>query len=686
MVPNAHQRLKRSLTLFVLTSFFLVAIGVVAIIGWCLNISALKSVLPVYATMKFNSALCFIISGLSFLLLTKFNNNSFLKKLLWLLLFGFGCFSLTSFSQDIFHYSAGIDQLFVTDHHPVSQNLPFPGRMSPSTSLCFGFLAISFAGITSRRYMFKNIAQYLLHAITLISFISLTGYLFKVPYSLKFSFFSTMALNTGLGFLLVSIVASLINEELGFTGLFTGNGIGNIVARRLFSGMAVILVITGYISIELQRANFITTEFGVIISTTSLLIIGLFLTRDTVKKMNQLESKRADAENETRLLNKNLEKIILERTDDLRLSNERFLTIFNSNPVCIAITDLDTGKYVDVNPALLDMLGYHGDEVIGQTAAGLKVITTDYRQYMIDSLTRQGFIKNEDAVFKAKNDDLKYCLLSAELLEDRDKKYLMSFVYDITERKIIENNLQETKKHLEILADKLIGQNKQLLGFAHIISHNLRAPVSNLNLLVHLYKESDSETEKEELWGNFETVIGHLNGTLDELLETLKIQEDIAKEREKLSFEKTFNAVKETLIGQIKETNAIINADFTKAREIVYPKIYLESIMLNLISNAIKYKSPERTPEINIKSDNINGELLLSVQDNGLGIDMARHSKNLFGLRQTFHRHSEAKGVGLFITKTQIETMGGEISAESVVDKGTIFKIRFNRNENGVTS
>jgi light-regulated signal transduction histidine kinase (bacteriophytochrome) len=205
--------------------------------------------------------------------------------------------------------------------------------------------------------------------------------------------------------------------------------------------------------------------------------------------------------------------------------------------------------------------------------------------------------------------------------------------------------------------------------------------VANLNLLVNFYKESTTQLEKEELWGNFETVIGHLNTTLDELLETLKIQEDIAKERETLSFEKTFNDVKETLIGQIKETHAIINADFTKAQDIVYPKIYLESIMLNLISNALKYKSPERVPEINIKSDNVNGELMLSVQDNGLGIDMARHKDNLFGLRQTFHRRSDAKGVGLFLTKTQIETMGGEISAESVVDKGTTFKIKFNRNE-----
>ena len=80
-----------------------------------------------------------------------------------------------------------------------------------------------------------------------------------------------------------------------------------------------------------------------------------------------------------------------------------------------------------------------------------------------------------------------------------------------------------------------------------------------------------------------------------------------------------------------------------------------------------------------ITTDNIDGELMLTVQDNGLGIDMARHSKNLFGLRKTFHRHAEAKGLGLFLTKTQVEAMGGEIAANSVVDEGTAFKIIFNK-------
>ena len=666
--------------MFISTGIFILILGAIAVTGWFLHIGVFKSVFPSYATMKFNTGLCFIITGLSFIILIRYD-TLFSKSLFRALLVCFGFLSIISFSQDLFHYSAGVDQLFVTDYNSIVHHLPFPGRMSPSTAVCFSLLAVSLSGIDSKNAIYKNIAQYLLHAITLIAFISLIGYLFKVPYSHKFSFFSTMALNTGVAFLSLSMVASIINYNLGFTRFFTGNGIGNIMARRLFPGMVVTLVVVGYFSIELQRNNYITPEFGVVLSTVTFLLIGLFLILGTLIEMNRIDLKRTEAVNESLQLNKNLEETVLQRTRELKHSNEKFIKMFISNPTCIVITRLDTGEYADANPALIEMLGYAREELIGHTSLELSVVTPAYRQYMVDNMNDKGFMRNEDGVFKDKNNNDKHCIVSAELFEDGDQKYMMSFIYDITERKIIENNLQDTKKSLEILTDKLTNQNKQLLSFAHIISHNLRAPVSNLNLLVHFYKESTTQEEKDELWGNFETVIGHLNSTLDELLETLKIQEDIAKEREALSFEKTFNGIKEILIGQIKQSKAVITTDFSKAREIVYPKIYLESIMLNLISNALKYKSPERIPEITIISDNVAGEAILTVKDNGLGIDMARHSDNLFGLRKTFHRHAEAKGVGLFLTKTQVETMGGEISAESVVNEGSVFKIIFNKTQ-----
>jgi len=677
-IPANHHNLQRPLTPFIGSAIFLIILGILSIIGWLLHVMPLTSVVNNYVTMKFNAALCFMLAGIAFMLLIKYD-TLFLKILFYFFTACFGIIGIVTLSQEAFTYSAGIDQFFVVDYNSIALHSSSPGRMSPATAFCFTTLAISFLGIGSVSVAYRKTAQVILHVITFVAFISIIGYLLKVPNAFKFVFFSSMALNTAVGFLVISVAASGINFNLGITSLFTGVGIGNVVARKLFPRMVIILLLLGYISIKIERAHYVNDELGVVLSTVSFILISLFLLWGTLNEMNALEQKRTNAENEIRLLNKNLEDKVLQRTNDLKQSNERFIKILNSSPTCIAITNIQTGKYVDINPALLEMLCFTQDEVIGHTAAELKIISAEFRLYMVDCLKKQGYIKNEETVLKDKYGNDKHCMLSAEILEYNNEKFMMSFVHNITELKIIENNLKETKQNLEVLTDKLTNQNKQLLSFAHIISHNLRSPVANLNLLIHFYKESTSNEDRNDLWGNFDTVVDHLNITLDELLETLKIQEDVEKERETLSFETIFNSVNETLVGQIRESGAIIKTDFSKCGQVTYPKIYLESILLNLISNAIKYRSPDRVPEIMLETSEIGREVTLTVQDNGLGIDLVRHAKNMFGMRKTFHRHAEAKGLGLFITKTQIEAMGGEISVESKVGEGTKFKVVFNR-------
>ncbi len=239
------------------------------------------------------------------------------------------------------------------------------------------------------------------------------------------------------------------------------------------------------------------------------------------------------------------------------------------------------------------------------------------------------------------------------------------------------SDLKKAKSELRLLTKHLQAKNEQLLNFAHITSHNLRAPVSNLNSLLYLHKESTSQKDKELFFGKFETVVKHLTETLNELVESLKIQEDISKECEVLHFDTIFNKTQETLIGQIMELQALVTCDFSEADTIEYPKPYMESIMLNLFSNAIKYRAPDRIPCIHFQTYQGSSGIVLTVKDNGLGIDLKKHGHKLFGLHKTFHRHPEAKGVGLFLTKTQVEAMGGKISAESEVNQGTTFKIFF---------
>ena len=269
--------------------------------------------------------------------------------------------------------------------------------------------------------------------------------------------------------------------------------------------------------------------------------------------------------------------------------------------------------------------------------------------------------------------------ISLSPLQTEEGLLVSAAIRDITKQKLAESKLIEAKENLEQIAQKLSKQNKQLADFTHITSHNLRAPVANLNSLMELYNMSDSEAERLDLLDKFETVIQHLTLTLNTLVEALKTKiTDTSENLENVDLNDVLKNTNEILSGVILKSGAIVKGDFSKVSAIPYNKVYMESIFLNLVGNAIKYKSETRTPEIFITSEIENKKIKLKFKDNGLGIDLEKHGNKLFGLNKVFHRHPEAKGVGLFMTKTQIEAMGGDISATSAINIGTTFTINFN--------
>ena len=164
---------------------------------------------------------------------------------------------------------------------------------------------------------------------------------------------------------------------------------------------------------------------------------------------------------------------------------------------------------------------------------------------------------------------------------------------------------------------------------------------------------------------------------MNELMETLKVKKETAIERVEIRFKEIFDKVVQSLEGELIQSEALITFDFNECPTIKYSKSYLESIFQNLLNNAIKYRSPKRKPQINVTTSLQEKSIVLRVEDNGLGIDMDKFRDKLFGLHKTFHEHQDARGVGLFLVKTQIEALGGSIDAESEIDKGTTFIIRF---------
>jgi len=247
---------------------------------------------------------------------------------------------------------------------------------------------------------------------------------------------------------------------------------------------------------------------------------------------------------------------------------------------------------------------------------------------------------------------------------------------DITKLKRAEAKLKKKLIERTLMIAQISKQKKQLEEFCQIIAHNLRSPLTNLIQLNEMIQESNDNDEKTNYIKFQKDVIDLLHKTFEELVTSTQVRMDQTIKRSKINLEKyTIKALK-ILNEVIVKTDTEITYDFSEINKIEYSKKYLMNIFINLIGNAIKFHSPERTPKIHIKSYIKKGWIYVDVSDNGLGIDLKKNGDDLFKLHKTFHNHTHAKGYGLFITKTQIEAMGGSISAESSPNNGSVFSIK----------
>lgn len=248
----------------------------------------------------------------------------------------------------------------------------------------------------------------------------------------------------------------------------------------------------------------------------------------------------------------------------------------------------------------------------------------------------------------------------------------------ITVRGVLQNIDQTKRKENELLSsfEFLEHQNKRLQTFAYMVSHNLRSHTNNLQYLVSMHEESEDVNEKKEIFAHIATISDSLNTTIQHLNEIVKIEADIKQERIEIAFEPVFRNVIDALESNIEQTEAVVKFDFTACPTVNYIPAYLESILHNFLTNSLKYRHPDRRPEILCNTKITDGNVYLTFKDNGMGIDMAKFGNKMFGMYQTFHAHSDAKGIGLFITRNQIEALGGNIEVASHVGVGTTFKVR----------
>ncbi len=351
-----------------------------------------------------------------------------------------------------------------------------------------------------------------------------------------------------------------------------------------------------------------------------------------------------------------------------------FKTLIDNLPLNVYIKDVDS-KRILVNKSECEYLGFqHPSELIGKN--DFDIYPTDTAQISRDEdlavmRTLEPILGRE--TINRKKDGIVTSFLTSKMPlvgENGIVKGLVGISLDISD-------LKQKELELRDLINVTSLQNKKLVDFAHIISHNLRSHAANFAMLLEFLQNEVKEPEREKIVEMLITASDNLLETLDNLNEVVAISSNTNIEKKPVSLSMAINKVVQNLSDLLKTNHVKIECDIADGTFVNVVPDYLDNILSNFISNGVKYKDPLRTPVLKLHSKNINGHVVLSIEDNGLGIDLSVYGDKLFGMYKTFHNNKDARGIGLYITKNQIEAMNGKVGVESEVGVGTKFEIYF---------
>ena len=330
------------------------------------------------------------------------------------------------------------------------------------------------------------------------------------------------------------------------------------------------------------------------------------------------------------------------------------------------------GTAVWVNQAYLDLTGFNMEEIIGQKPGNLsKGPETDVQT----TLLMKKAIKNKESIKitilnYTKNKEKYWFELNITTVFDSQNNFI-NFIgvgRNVTSR--IEKEL-ELKRLLEVTSS----QNSKLFNFTHIVSHNIRSHTSNLSMIVDVIENTDSVDDKLSYFDLFKEGTEKLSESIEYLNEIICVQQKTNIEKTKIFLKNEIEKTKMALSLVIKESEITITDTIPIDLTVTAIPAYLDSILLNLFTNAIKYKSLERNSTLEIGYEIIKDYLVIHFKDNGLGLNLEKNGHKIFGMYKTFHDNEDAKGIGLFITKNQLEAMNGKIEVESKEGEGSNFKI-----------
>lgn len=337
-----------------------------------------------------------------------------------------------------------------------------------------------------------------------------------------------------------------------------------------------------------------------------------------------------------------------------------------------AILDKDL-RFLDINETTLIALDIKKQEVLGKKLVEILpgIETTErYRSYL--NVLKTGIPINIDRVELKIKGKLFYFLIKAFKvgsglgLAGLNTTNLMNTIDD----------LKFAQYEAEIANMNYKERNEELEEFSYVAAHDLKAPLINVKTLLEMLKEENMiTTDGTPLFLKLQRAVGLMSSKLQVLNEVIALKSNIGDAKKIVDFKEMIDDISTEICEDINRTKTNIVTDFTKCPKIYIDPIQLHSVLYNLINNAIKYRHPERAPIIEVVTFMRNNKTQIEISDNGLGFDKEQHGNKLFGLFKRMHTHIEGLGVGLYIVKSIVNSLGGMIDVSSEINKGTTFKL-----------
>jgi ligand-binding sensor domain-containing protein/signal transduction histidine kinase len=326
---------------------------------------------------------------------------------------------------------------------------------------------------------------------------------------------------------------------------------------------------------------------------------------------------------------------------------------------------------VVINPPWWLTWWFRGALVVGLATAAIGVYLLRTRQIRQTNRRLKAMVEERTMELQEKNEEI--AAQNEELVQSEEE------ISAQREQLAAQNENLESEVARRTL--ELTVQNQQLEQFAFIASHNLRGPVARMLGLGKLVGAGAvADHEKGYVMDSLLESTKELDKVVCDLAHILDIR-NTPQQITTTDLSKELALAEHTLATEITEAGVVVIADFTHLERVDTVRPYIQSIFLNLLDNAIKYRDPDRPLVVRVTAQ-VEGKFVrIRFADNGLGIDMERDGGKLFTLYARFHFHVKGKGMGLFLVKTQLEAMGGRIEAESTLGKGTTFNLYFKGKE-----